>query len=289
MTIEEKWPMPPFAGGAQIPGVPKWDDALIKEALEGPEPEPLRQTIPLPGQVGEIVGSPWGGKTWVALQLAVSIACGRDLLDIGMTGADAGPVTYVRLQDVRDVVKFRMRHIIQELGDGPAVASLRTAEVSPIRIVDGVGSKMVVDRLGKIDLDAIKELEAICRGRRLVILDPLARICPDIEDPAMVSQTLAILEQVAQRTGTAIIVCRNYAPAIDDKHLLTWRWALNRLTSTPHFPEVIAKRPMKIQASGAYRGTRADGAVLPEREYVRDEYGMLRKMDNETRVLLKVR
>lgn len=286
---EEKWPtVPPFAGGAPIPGTPMWEDGLIKDALAEATPAALRQVIPLPGQVGEIVGQPWGGKTWVALQLAASVACGRDLFEVGLTAADLGPVAYVRMQDVSEVVRFRLWHIVRELG--AAADSLHLSEAPPLRVVDAYGKGQILDHAGKIDSDAMKTLEAICRGRRLVILDPLARICPDVESPALVSRTFAVLEQVAQKTGAAIIVCRNYAQPVDpdriqrpvdDACLAKWRWTIMLLGSI--YPEVSARRPVRIQASGAYR----DGS--PVREFIRDEHGMLKKMDDETRILLKKR
>jgi hypothetical protein len=265
--------------------MPAWEDALIKEALAEAPPAALRQVIPLPSQVGEIVGQPWGGKTWVALQFAASVACGRDLLEVGLTATDTGPVTYVRMQDVSEVIRFRLWHIARELGT--AADSLHLTEAPPLRIADVYGKGQLLDHAGNIDSDAMKALEAVCRGRRLVILDPLARICPDVESPALVSRTFAVLEQVAQKTGAAIIVCRNADKALDDKCPSKWRWTITRRSSP--LPEVTAKRPVSIQASGAYRGTQADGAVLPEREYIRDEFGMLKKIDNETRILLNRR
>ena len=105
-----------------------------------------------PGGVNILAGDEKSGKSWMMLQLAISIATGQDFLDHHV---DQGKVLYLSLEDTYARIQKRMFKLTDEIGEG--------------RVLLGIQS-------GTLDADLLDQLnDAVEKvpGIKLIIIDTL--------------------------------------------------------------------------------------------------------------------
>jgi hypothetical protein len=116
--------------------------------------------------VGFIGGPPKAMKSWLTLDMAISLATGKPFL--GRTIRRPGPVLYFLGEDFRGDVHERADRLLAGAG------LTREALKRRLYFSEGLGS---LEQGQRVLLDAVKELEPI-----MVILDPLARFLTDAEE-----------------------------------------------------------------------------------------------------------
>jgi len=151
-----------------------------------------------------LAGAPKIGKSWFALDLALSVSGGNDDILGGMP-IEHGAVLYLALEDTQRRLQNRVRNISQAL--------------TPVDLDLMIESP----RIGCGLEEQIRSWHAERKGRgRLVIIDTFARVRPEIrprDSGYMADYTaLAPLQKLAGELGIAIFVIHhtNKAPAADD-------------------------------------------------------------------------
>lgn len=146
------------------------------------------------GAVGLVGGEPKCCKSFLALDLAVSVASGRPCLGRYPVVGGAGRVMLFAAEDAQKVVKKRLR--------GIAAARGVTIEDCDLHVIN-------VERL-RLDVEAeVAALEATIAMLRpkLLILDPFVRLHRiDENSSAEVAALLDRLRQVQRRHGVAILI-----------------------------------------------------------------------------------
>lgn len=220
--------------------------------------------LPPPGTVGEIVGDTCTGRSYLALAIVMSVGMGKDFANLGLATADFGSAAYIGAQDPSKIVEWRAWHIANKR----AVPEVVGMDGHTSHIVDkyGLPSMIMGDDL-RADQKQVDWLKRTCTGRRLVIIDPLSRFCPDDHDVKMVDSFYAVLERIANETGCSFIVCRNPDEAVDRAFLTQWWWSFG----SRDFRDPLSKLKGKqwVSMFSAYTG------VVKTVEMSRDEHGVL--------------
>ena len=165
------------------------------------KPPPLDFVWPgfLSGTVGALVAPGATGKSFFAMEAGMAVACtvaGGDLL--GIEPQTHGRVEYFSFEDPANVLENRLHHAIGKYITDPG-ARESIAENMSIWPCTGTLINIVDSRFR----DKIVE---IGEGSRLLILDTLARIHALEENSnSDMSQVIAALENIAARTGAAIL------------------------------------------------------------------------------------
>jgi len=173
----------------------------IREAF-AVQPPPLDFVLPgmISGTVGALVAQGGAGKSWIALELAMAVAGGPDLLEIGIE--QHGRVLYLPAEDPPLAVSHRLysaRH-----------------EVNPEAVDTLAGNLEIVPLMGRaVDLMVPEWVEAIKRmaeGKRLVIIDTLRRFhSADENNAGDMARLLGILERICTQTGTSVLFLHHTA------------------------------------------------------------------------------
>ena len=140
----------------------------------------------LAGTVGALVAPGATGKSFWALEAAMSIACsvaGGDL--VGLAPAHTGRVVYLAGEDPPPALVRRIHAIGQHLGHAARQAIAENLALEPI--------------MGK-------RLNVMDAGARLIVLDTLSRIhALDENSNGNMAHLVAVLEQVAATTGASVL------------------------------------------------------------------------------------
>jgi hypothetical protein len=140
----------------------------------------------LRGSVGALISPGGVGKSMWALQLAMQVAGGADLLGFGVM--ETGPVVYLPAEDPEELLLHRLHSMgsylteqqMQNVSDNLCVQSL-------------VGYSPNI-----LDVRWKKTLESIAYGNRLLIIDTLRRFHHEDENSSSaMAQVLAQLENIA--------------------------------------------------------------------------------------------
>ncbi|MEY2342930.1 helicase RepA family protein [Acidithiobacillus sp. IBUN Pt1247-S3] len=171
-------------------------------------PEPLDFILGVYGfvrvTVGILTAAGATGKSFFALQLAIDIATGANLLGMGLT---TGRVAYLSLEDHQNIVHHRTFAIGQHL-DPTARARLHPENLS---ILPCVGTRVDVE---------VEEAEIIARyrGYRLIIVDTLSKAHSYEENSnSEMSRLLVILDRIARDTGAGVLFLHHVAKNADGK------------------------------------------------------------------------
>lgn len=166
------------------------------------QPPPLDFVLPgmISGTVGALVAQGGAGKSWIALELAIAVAGGPDLLEIGIERH--GRVLYLPAEDPRLAVSHRL-YSARDAVDGAAVEHLaENLEIVPLM---GHG----VDLMTEAWAEAV---ERLAEGARLVILDTLRRFHSADENSAgEMARLLGVLEGICERTGASVLFLHHTA------------------------------------------------------------------------------
>lgn len=146
------------------------------------------------GTVGAVIAPGGAGKSMLALQLAVQVAGGWDMLDIGVL--PEGKVSYLPAED--PVVA--LHHRLHALG----------AHIPP-EIREKVSAGLTIEPLiganpDLLDMGWLEYVKNAAEGRRLLILDTLRRF--HLEDENMsgpMAQVIGRMELIAKDTGCSIV------------------------------------------------------------------------------------
>lgn len=173
----------------------------IREAF-AVQPPPLDFVLPgmISGTVGALVAQGGAGKSWIALELAIAVAGGPNLLEIGIERH--GRVLYLPAEDPRLAISHRL-YSARDAVDGAAVEELaENLEIVPLM---GHGVDLMADAWA----DAV---ERMADGARLVILDTLRRFHSADENSAgEMAKLLGVLEGICERTGASVLFLHHTA------------------------------------------------------------------------------
>lgn len=149
----------------------------------------------LAGTVGSLVSPGGVGKSFFALQLALLVGTGHDLLGLDHP-VKIGRVAMLCLEDPEDA----LRHRIHALGKY-LPPEVRAKMHEQVQIFALLGKKTNI-----FDPPFFGWVQQAARGTRLVIIDTLRRVhSEDENDAAKMSDLLARLEQIAEQERCAIL------------------------------------------------------------------------------------
>ncbi|AXQ15375.1 helicase RepA family protein [Shewanella algae] len=173
----------------------------LRSAVEN-EPEPLDFVFPgfKSGTVGALVSPGGTGKTMLALQVAVTVATGADLLNLSDMDSAwrlvTGPVVFLTGEDPADVLNGRFHAIGRHLNTGQREAMYNNLAVAPLV---GFSADMMSGEWRNW-------IENVTRGARLVVIDTLRRFHQlDENDGGHMAGLLAYMEQLCRANRTSIL------------------------------------------------------------------------------------
>lgn len=151
----------------------------------------------LVGTVGALIAPGATGKSFWALEAAMSIACsvaGGDL--VGLAPAHTGRVVYLAGEDPEPALIRRVHAMGQHLDQAAREAIAENLTLEPIM---GQGKNVMDDR-------QLRRLISDYAGARLIVLDTLSRIhnCDENSNGDM-ARLIGQLEKIAVGTGAAIL------------------------------------------------------------------------------------
>ena len=156
-------------------------------------PRWLIDTLWARAAVGVLGGAPKSCKSWLALDLAVSVATGTPCLDV-FDVADPGPVVLYMAEDAAPVVKARLTGICRARGLELACAPIHVITIPVLRLDRG--------------RDQARLRAAVRRlAPRLLVLDPFVRLHRiDENDAGEVSALLGYLRTLQRQLDVAVLV-----------------------------------------------------------------------------------
>ncbi|CUB06475.1 helicase RepA family protein [Marinomonas fungiae] len=161
----------------------------------------------LVGSFGAFVAPGGMGKSMFALELAIHIAGGPDLLGVGPL--KQGPVVYISAEDPVLAIEDRIRNIGKHLSQ---------EQIKTIR------QNLVIESvLGRtpdlLDEKCVELLVKQSEGRRLLILDTLRRFSTEDENSSSaMSQVLNRIELIARDTNAAVIFTHHTSKDLDAQY-----------------------------------------------------------------------
>lgn len=183
------------------------------------EPNPLDMVIVgmVAGTVGLLVGMGSAGKSMLAIQIAISVACGRDVF--GVLGEDpaAGRVVYLSAEDQAPVLHHRlyaMRAFIPE-----ELWELLTKNLDVVPVYGQGVSIGPQDNIGPDGQETPTPWGAVatfCKGARLVLCDTLIRFAggqPENDTTAMAAM-MNHVEITTRQTGAAFLLIHHVGKAV---------------------------------------------------------------------------
>lgn len=151
----------------------------------------------LAGTVGALVAPGATGKSFWALEAAMSIACsvaGGDLVEL--SPVHTGRVVYLAGEDPAPALVRRIHAIGQHFGDSARQSIAENLSLEPI----------MGKRLNIMDDAHLCRVIEYCKGARLVVLDTLSRIhALDENSNGQMAHLVAVLEHVAAATGASVL------------------------------------------------------------------------------------
>lgn len=170
----------------------------ILEAFED-EPKELDHVLPgfIAGTVGALYAHGGAGKSYLALEAAMAVACNTekgDLLELGLT--KHGEVLFFSVEDPEIVIQHRLHSIGKML---PVAARVEIAENLAIEARAGSSLDLMSE-------ETMKMLLTEGEKKRLIVIDTLSRAHRKDENSnqEMVG-VIGSLESIAAKTGAAIL------------------------------------------------------------------------------------
>lgn len=156
----------------------------------------------LPSGKVAILSAPGGtGKSFLLLEMALSVAAGEPVI-AGIAPDAAGPVRYVSFEEDETDIHNRLVALFQTFSISPPVETFFPSALE--------GENLPLIKNAEKNEEAIKYLESICEGMRLVILDPLSRLHESDENSnSEMKKLMQILISTARKTRCAIIVAHH--------------------------------------------------------------------------------
>ncbi len=180
------------------------EEVLVEQSFTR-HPEPVDYVLPsmVAGTVGALVSPGGAGKSMLALELAINVAGGADLLGLGPQ--DLGKVVYLTAEDPRPAVEHRLFAI------GSYLEKIEWSTVaSGLKIYTLFGAR--TDVMEPEWFDKICQLAGT--GCRLLILDTLRRFHREEEnDSGGMTKVIAQLEALATKTGCSLLFLHHASKA----------------------------------------------------------------------------
>jgi RecA-family ATPase len=182
------------------------DDAALKRLdlrnAFTTQPPPLDFVLPgmIAGTVGALVAQGGAGKSWVALELAMAVAGGPDLLEIGIEAT--GPVLYLPAEDPELALQHRLFAAAPQFDDAARDQLAEALEIVPLmgRSVDLMTSAWA------------SAVERMAEGKRLVVIDTLRRFHSGDENSAGdMAKLLGVMERLCASTGASMLFLHHTA------------------------------------------------------------------------------
>lgn len=185
----------------------QWLD--LRRAVEQ-APEPLDFVLPgfKSGTVGALVSPGATGKTMLALQAAVTVSGGPDMLDFASMDTawrrTAGRVVFLTGEDPADVLNGRFHAIGQRLNPVEREAMFENLSVAPLV---GRGADVMT-------LEWRRWIAGVTRDARLVVIDTLRRFHQlDENDGGHMAGLLAYMEQLCRENSTTVLFLHHTSKA----------------------------------------------------------------------------
>lgn len=185
----------------------QWLD--LRRAVEQ-APEPLDFVLPgfKSGTVGALVSPGATGKTMLALQAAVTVSGGPDMLDFASMDAawrrTAGRVVFLTGEDPADVLNGRFHAIGQRLNTAEKQALFENLSVAPLV---GHGADVMTFEWRRWIAD-------VTLNARLVVIDTLRRFHQlDENDGGHMARLLAYMEQLCRENSTTVLFLHHTSKA----------------------------------------------------------------------------
>ena len=161
------------------------------------------------GEVGMLVAPGAAGKSFWALQAAISIATGIDLLQLGDMGftLKTGKVLYLSMEDGQAVIQGRL-HDIANTFEPLQKHSVLAAIDESLTIIPGTRGDFDLMTMASNGID----LKACANTRRLLILDTLSM--SHTGDENKTSEMAAVVgnaQRLARSTGCAVLMLHHAA------------------------------------------------------------------------------
>jgi RecA-family ATPase len=200
-TLKFQLPPPVGHSGKSLPGAVNLDTVWTQELPQ------LDFVLPglVAGTVGMLMAAGGTGKSILALELAIAVAGGPDLLNLGVSRL--GRVLVVAAEDPLHVLAVRLKALAAHL---PAQA--RAAVMSNLEVIPTLGTGVELYTAGADDW----ELALTSRGRgcRLIVIDTLSRVHSGEENRREdAAKVMRRLENIALNTGAAVLVLHHVAKA----------------------------------------------------------------------------
>ena len=185
----------------------QWLD--LRRAVEQ-APEPLDFVLPgfKSGTVGALVSPGATGKTMLALQAAVTVSGGPDMLDFASMDAawrrTAGRVVFLTGEDPADVLNGRFHAIGQRLNPAEREAMFENLSVAPLV---GHGADVMTFEWRRWIAD-------VTLNARLVVIDTLRRFHQlDENDGGHMARLLAYMERLCRENSTTVLFLHHTSKA----------------------------------------------------------------------------
>lgn len=190
-------------------------------------PKFLVRNVLTKGKVGFVAGQPKSWKSWVALDLALSVATGSKFLDI-FDVEDPGPVLYIQEEDDESTVKSRGEKIWRGKNDHRVIVEGGEVFWLPSKDKGSLDPDINVYMQGGVVISEPEwqewlshTLEQGMNGEpyRLLVIDTLMMVAGDVEENRAQEMTTKIfkpLKQIARIHGCAIIVVHHMRKGGDD-------------------------------------------------------------------------
>lgn len=151
----------------------------------------------LAGTVGALIAPGATGKSFWALEAAMSVACGvagGDL--VGLAPTRTGRVVYLAGEDPEPALVCRVHATGQHLNQQAREAIAENLTLEPI----------IGKRLNVMDNRHLARIIEFCAGARLIVLDTLSRI-HDLDENSNgdMARLVAVLEHIATATGASVL------------------------------------------------------------------------------------
>ena len=185
----------------------QWLD--LRHAVEQ-APEPLDFVLPgfKSGTVGALVSPGATGKTMLALQAAVTVSGGPDMLDFASMDTawrrTAGRVVFLTGEDPADVLNGRFHAIGQRLNPAEREAMFENLSVAPLV---GHGADVMTFEWRRWIAD-------VTLNARLVVIDTLRRFHQlDENDGGHMARLLAYMERLCRENSTTVLFLHHTSKA----------------------------------------------------------------------------
>jgi RecA-family ATPase len=155
------------------------------------------------GEIGILTGEQGTGKSYLALQIEMSIALGGyDITGGGFSTLKSGKALHISLEDSFSRLKDRLRDILK-----PTKLTVKDFKGNLLVSEGGEQPLSLINSKGDKNDDDIRKLTVLSKNMRLVVIDTLSKSHMGDENSLAHMKTLmAIFKNIARKQGCAILL-----------------------------------------------------------------------------------